>query len=157
MEKTKVQEFHEAHGYFVSVGDWLIFADGAVRENASMGIMKPPPENDYERWKLICKFWEVKLELAIGEFDHKKQTYITAASYALKEPRPGGLPCEQDEAIEELKELKKKVSYCQRKFEQAQAEVEKLTPQNKNLQADIYQQNRERLGNFISALSKIEI
>jgi hypothetical protein len=155
-EKGPVEQFHERHGDFIIFQKLIIYQDGASRENHALGALREPPENPYERYRFIIKFWEVKLSLAVELFDVQKRRWLGQAKDQLNQNgNTGGPPETTDDAVLTLNELKRKAKYCQSKLEAAKAELERAKPVS--LRDDIGQQNRQRIEDFVMAIEKIEI
>src|SRR4051794_15017949 len=54
------EDFYEEHGAYVQSPEGeVLFADGAVDQNdiTGLGRLIPPPEDDYELAKNICRYW----------------------------------------------------------------------------------------------------
>ena len=156
-QEGPIAKFHAAHGNdYVCDGNWCIFRDGACRERSAYGQMRPPPENPRERGKLLVRYWGIRTELAVQEFDDRKTALLAEARNQLEQPgNVGGPAHDVEKACAELNELKKKVTTCRAELERVQAEVEAAQPE-KRQQADIEQQNRARLQAFARAVKAIE-
>jgi hypothetical protein len=157
MSEEKIKDFHDRHGLPVCLQgtNLLIFSDGASRENHSFGVLREPPENDFERYKVIAQYWETKLELSIEEFDNLKHQFLSVANNQLKQVNPGGPMLTPEEAEAELHKLKRKVQFCQKKLYESQAVLDKSAP--KTHRNNIFEENKARIGDFIRKVSSIEI
>jgi len=139
----------------VTFGNWILRSNGDLHDG--LGMVKKP-DNEFEKSKLIVTFWKRKSELAIEEFDDKKSMLLSDAQSRLsRDDNPGGTCMEKDEAISLLKELKKKVTFCQVELSKAELRLEQCTPHSIKKNLDIAEQNRARLGDFVSSISGIEI
>lgn len=138
---------------------WVLCADGTLRENSMTGYgTVKKPQSEYERLQLVCKFWQMKLDLAIAEFDDKKTMLLGDARHRLSQDANMGGPCmDEAEAVALLTELKSKINYAREMLDEAETQLEKNTPPSLKKSMDITEQNRERLGDFISQVSAIEI
>ena len=152
---TPVRDFHNEHsggsedGFIISQG-YCYYKDGACRENHAFGLLKPPPEDPYQRWRLILNFHTIKLEFAIREFTALKRNLLALTTPRVGYPTPSAPPQEE---IDKLAELKKKVSKCQLKVERAQAQMES----HKSPQAVAREEKAERnLDKCNTARSKIQ-
>lgn len=138
---------------------WTLHSDGVMRENSTTGfgtVIKPA--NEFERAKLIVQFWTMKCELAVQEFDEKKQNLLLDVHQRQKAiGNCGGPPCPTEEAVAVLTTLKAKVTRCQEQLQDAEAALELSTPSNVVKRSDISEQNRIRLGEFAQAVKHIEI
>ena len=65
--------------------------------------------------------------------------------------------CTEEEAVEILSGLRRKVQHSQKQLEKWQVEVEKHTPPSLRKSQDISEQNRGRLADFVAAVESIEI
>ena len=66
--KERVNAFDAKHGDFVVVNGWILYEDGAMREVDFWGVLKEPPVDVYQSAKLVHRFWELRLALAVEEF-----------------------------------------------------------------------------------------
>lgn len=149
----------EVNDNVVLVDDWLLFPDGMMRENSTIkGAVTKKPANEFEKRRLQKLFWEKKLELSIAEFDDKKAMLLGDVKQRLKQNgNPGGCPMETTEAVALLNTLKSKVQHCQDMLAEAERNLEEATPLQLTKAKDIAEQNRARLGDFVSAVESIEI
>jgi hypothetical protein len=152
--KERVAKFDNRHGAFVVIGNWVIFADGAKRECNPLGPLNEPPEDDWERAKIINQYWQHKLELAVEEFDLHKSSLLRMAKAHSRETFT---PPPPEEALAKLTELKKKVMKLRVKANDAEAAVEEAVPENIKQRAEEAEENRQRQQDFVNRLSKIEI
>ena len=153
----RIREFHEQHGSFILVNEWLLFEDGALRERNPMGRLIPPPTDPQEKAKNIVRYHQEKLDLAVQEFDHFKRNITMNAKMALKQSTVPA-PVEQPETvISQLRELQKKVKQCQKQLSKAEAEVESFIPQRQRELQAMSNRNREANEQLLNELDNIEI
>jgi len=66
----RIAAFDEQHGKTgLRVGNWIYYADGAVRDVNPQGALQEPLPNLVERYKCIIRHFEEKLRLKVNEFD----------------------------------------------------------------------------------------
>lgn len=139
----------------VLYGEWLLFPDGSISERNSYGITRSPPGDDYKRCGLIVKYWELKTKLAIQHFDNEKISRLRYASRLMGETRRTAPTERVEDATHILTELKRKVEFCREKLAEAEANLEKATPQtDKKLAEDMVV---SMIQDYNSAIQKIEI
>ncbi|MFW6154880.1 MAG: hypothetical protein ACOC95_06655 [Planctomycetota bacterium] len=123
-----IQEFDAKHGPEYVVWDhWVLFADGAKRENVSYGMSAEPHSDPHQRAKDILMFHKVRLQVAVQAFDELKRELVTAAKYAQNE-RLVPLP-PPSEALKELQRLKAQVEEYRQSVEDAEQVVVDTTPE----------------------------
>src|SRR5512138_2588896 len=74
-----ILRFHNSHGGDASSarhGNWVYYADGAVRELGPLGAMMDPPSDAYERCQNIVIFHQAKLTNAVQDFEDLRQTLV---------------------------------------------------------------------------------
>jgi len=150
---------NEQNGCVVLSDGWVLHLDGTLQENSTSGYGTiKRPENEHEKSKLIVMFWQKKLELSIAEFDDKKVHWLASARNSLgREGNPGGTPVETTEAVGILNTLKAKVDYAKEMLAEAEQKLEKSTPTQKKKDNNISEENRQRLGDFVGTIERIEI
>ena len=118
---------------------WVLYADGTLREHSATGYgMTKKPENEYERSRLVFKFWELKLELSIEEFDDQKAVLLGDTRNRLsQEGNPGGPCMDETEAVGLLNTLKAKVNHCKEMLAEAESQLETNTPSSLKKSMDI--------------------
>ena len=119
-----IKQFDCEHGDFVVYNGFFYFEDGARRENNPHGPRCEPPQDEYERLKLVVFFWNCKLQLAIEEFHVLKQNLISTARANLNQKH---LPDQQGPAM--LNELRRKVKFLQGKLKMSEFLLEEATPE----------------------------
>ena len=156
--KRRLTEFDERHGDFVVTQGWLLFEDGGTRESHNpYGALIEPDEDLYKRSRLIVKFHEIKLGLAVEQFSQRKNHLLSLARNTMRERFCCGPPMSREMALEELQEFQEIVRTCQAKLEAAKKEAEANKPQSLVTSEKANEENRTRCGDFISALEKIEV
>jgi hypothetical protein len=151
-----IKKFHAEHGGdFVILKGWVLFSDGAVREDNSMGLLVAPPSEPYERATNIFLFYKTKLALAVEEFQVFRSDLLRQSKTNLSQKRcPNAY--EPDESLEHLKSLQKKVQNWKVKFEAAKKAVEDNKPDwMKKRDDDSYE--RATNEKFVTEINKIEI
>lgn len=158
--KQRIDEFHERHGDFVcmggNAGGWLLYQDGAHRDRDPMGILAEPPDDPYERSKMIAKFWTAKRDLACDEFQTYKHELAMLARATLGQSVPGVVP-DQDEARKKLTKLRRKVTNNQRKLDRALEELEACKPSWMKVREEQNNRNRRAAQELLSTVESIEV
>jgi len=156
----RIRRFDETHGggdNCVVIGDILLFADGAYREAANpYGQLNDGGEDDYRRNKLIVKFHETKLALAVEEFSVLKRNCIIDGRTALRE-KDVVCPSNPDEKVERLKMLQKKVRVCQENLAEAKDNLEKSKPDVLRRREKFNAYSTPEVERFLSEITKIEV
>ena len=154
---SRIKAFDENHGNFVYVDGWLLFEDGAQRENNPLGALIGPPPDPLKLAKKIRWYWQVKLDLAVEEFDLYKRKHMQHASNGLKQQVVSAPLKPTDEVVKHLKELQKKVRACQGQLKAA----EKIAEQHKPPRLKELEERSERFRNeaetLIAEIENIEI
>jgi len=139
----------------VLYGQHLLFPDGSISERNSYGITIGPPEDDYKRCGLIVAYWQTKLKLAVQLFDIEKRNRLVYARSLMGDTRRTAPTERTDDAVRVLSELKRKVEFCREKLAEAEANLERATPQtNKNRAEDMV---IELIEGYSAAIQQIEI
>lgn len=147
------REFDRQHGDAVVMGNWLLYCDGALRELTAVGATIEPPRDNIERRKLIVKYREVKLELAVEEFRVLKRELIRKGKQAVKGVE--NAPTEDD--VKKLKELQSKVRKCQVLLADEKKELNRLikpyNPELEKEEAAVMARKRD----ILSEIQKLEV
>ena len=154
---AKVQQFDTSHGNYVYTNGWLLFEDGAQRENNPLGRLMEPPVDPLKLAKKIEWYWQVKLDLAVEEFDLFKHQHMIHAQTALSQQMAQASLGETAEVVKHLKELKKKVKHCQKGLDMAEAQIEEHKPQRLKELEELSDLNRQDAETLISEIENIEI
>jgi len=134
MANDNITKFHEKHGPdYIAHNGWLLWPDGARRENSSYGVMYEPTD-PHEIAKAKLLYAKLKSQQAVREFDQMKQFLYSLARAA---SRDGG-HSPNDAALAELKQLQRTVKTACKKLEKAEAEVDRTIP------ADIKEREAQR-------------
>jgi hypothetical protein len=141
----------------VAGGGWLLYADGARREINIMGALIEPPDNEYEKHKLLIQYHTTKLALVVEEFQTHKNNLLLHAKAGLRDKCCPPPPANKKEAIVKLKQLKEKVQAYQLELSEARKGLEKNKPASLQQRENVFEQNRLDNENFVGELEKIEI
>lgn len=155
--KERIENFDNTHGGLSSAileDGWLLFPDGCSRERHPWGVQHTP-SNPFERSKRIVKYWELRLQLTVEQFQFFRQQLLgktkvaQAATFSPPPPRK--------EEIEKLKELQKKVLTCQKQLSKAKAAVEDSTPEQIRERRNVSELNRRENQAALSEINAIEV
>jgi hypothetical protein len=119
----KIQGFFEEHGDFVSHGNGYLFEDGAFIEVSSSGYGQTvePPDDDWERSKLIETYWSIQAERDEDEF-HQFKRYLHGTGTC-----PAHVVTDQQK-LEYLHELKAKANRSRNKLRHAKKATKENQP-----------------------------
>jgi len=154
----RIKKFDDAHGDFVVVDGWILYEDGAQREVNPWGAMCEPPLDDCKCSKIILNFCEAKMNLAREEFQVHKQNLTTQCRVIAEQGncnRPTQPPSK--EAVEKLKELRKKVLCWQKRLNKAREAVENNKPERLTVRDVACEQNRQKAANAMAEIEEIKI
>ena len=155
--KSRIKAFDDSHGNFVYVDGWLLFEDGAQRENNPLGALIGPPPDPLKLAKKIRWYWKVKLELAVEEFHHYRDQHLLHARTACKQQFVSAPLKPTEEVVEHLKELQKKVRACQGQLKAAEKVVEQHKPQRLRELEEQSERFRNEADTLIAEIENIEI
>lgn len=156
----RIREFHEQNGgsdNCVVSGDWILYANGAVRERNPYGALIDPPSDPRQRAENIARFWKCKLALAVQMFDEYKFQHLGHAKLAVQQAVVPDILDATPEVVNQLKAFQKKARDCKKKLQTAEQELEALKPARLRQLEEMSRRNRETAQNMIQQLSEIEI
>lgn len=149
-----VQEFFDDHGDFVKVPDstFVLFEDGAKAEFAQrqVGVMMPPPTDDYERLQLIEEYFAIKANAAIDRFASFRE-YLLGNGVGVV-----GVESEE-EKIAHLRKLKAKASTARRRYSEARRARKEKTPFWMETKRKEKQEEQRSKSNFHKKVKSIQL
>ena len=149
-----IEDFHKRHGDdFIESNGWILWPDGAHRENALYGPMVEPSDDPHQRAKQVRMYWELRLGRAVSEFDDFHRSLRAAAQASIRD----GAAAPDDSSLEELTRLKKKIVIARAALEAAETEVENTVPEQIRLHQAAIESRRQAGQKFAEKLSKIEV
>lgn len=155
MAIASAEVFDKEHGGDPIVdGCWLLFADGSRREINVMGS-RVVVNDPHHKAKEILRYWQTKHDLAAEEFANLKQSLSVIAS-TVQNQRQCAPPPTQD-AIQQLKAIRKKVKTFKSKLKAAEANLENNIPEAVLRRQKQDAENRRECDNFLASLGAIEI
>jgi hypothetical protein len=155
--KKRIDAFCKRHGEFVcDESGWIYHENGAHRDRNPLGLLAEPDQDLYERSKMIVRYWELKHDLAVEEFQNYKNHQKLIARSCLTQQVPG-VVTNQTEARKQLVRLKKKVVNNQRKLDTALAQVEANEPKWMQERENQNQRFRQKAQELLSTVEAIEI
>lgn len=143
---------HENGNDAVAVEGWLLFSNGARREQ-QYGALIGPPADPYELCRLQLRYHEQRLLVAAKQFEEKKAHLTTAAHYA----RQAGYPPPDAEALAALTTLQKEVRRRQRAVDAARAALVQNTPASRLARDAAVAAARDEAQAFIEKVSSIRL
>jgi hypothetical protein len=117
-------QFHQQHGDAVLLNGMWYFEDGARRQNEAIGRAWDPPDDDYERLKLIVTYHEEKVRLATEFFEEEKAQCLAHAKNGVGYRQM----YDQADVVTYLGKLRYQVRKWRKKLEEAEAALDPVTP-----------------------------
>lgn len=150
--------FDEENGPFIYWSGYLLFENGAVRENNFYGCLWEPPTEPYALWKRKAEYWRARLTMAVRDFDNFKEHHISSLNQILNSNDAGSVS-NGDEIIANLKKLQKVVTDMNEKAQECLAMVKKYDPQEarKQRQQEQSQKNKEQAALLKKKIAAIQI
>jgi hypothetical protein len=154
---ARIKEFDIRHGDnpVCLNSAWLLFEDGAKRETNPLGPLVEPPEDSWQRSQAVARYWEVKTQLAVEEFNNLRQNLLahckTMAGQKISAPPPS------EQELARLITLKKKVHKYQRQLHEALENVEASKPEGLKQKEEMYEENRQANLAYLNRVSEIEV
>ena len=160
---TRVAAFDEANGNDpIVIDEMLAFSNGALRDINPIGALIDPPADNYERMKLVKRYWEVRTQRAQEEFNHAKNHYVIHAKAGMDAAAAPAPIEDETSAVEKLTALQRDVKACQA----ALAKVRKSLTAAANTSTSVrnqrerearYAANRQSNSALLAAVEKIKI
>lgn len=85
---------------------YLLFEDGSM-QHIQREKITPPPDDPYERAKMIDRYWQAKLKLAVEQFVNFKADILGGVNLALKQSYVP-VPPDREASLSTLKALQAK-------------------------------------------------
>lgn len=109
----------------INIGSgWLLFSNGATMERSPYGVTRDPPTDEFERSKLVVKYYEELARRAVDAF----QELRTELRNAVHASRTYGNPPPAQSRLDQLREFQKRAQTYTAKLAAARKEMEKATP-----------------------------
>lgn len=126
---ARVAAFDEENGGDgITYNGWIIYSNGAMREQNPLGMLASPPSNSRECKELILKYWTVSYERSMKAFNEKRSLYIRHAKAEMRNAISAPPP-DKNEVISELELLKSKAIASRVKMEHAQESFRASKPE----------------------------
>jgi hypothetical protein len=155
METSYLKQFDKKHGgVFIIEKGWLLFADGATRENHSLGRLMEPSADPFERAKAIVHYHEIVLKRALDHFQERKEHYKSLAEGCVQD---GYTFCQADEAVEVLTKAKREVAKLRNNLAFAKRDLDALRPKKLTRQDRIKAEARDEAAEALTAIKKIRV
>ena len=150
----RVQQFDAAHDPYIYVekDHWIYFHDGAQRDGNPNGLLIEPPDDPKERAQHIMTYWKHKLDRAKQAFrDHRREALLLAKNV-----------CHESQVqplLQKVKELRKEVLLCKRKFEDAKRAFDGPPPSPEEIAEQAYQDQLKQTAQkkFVEELESLKI
>ncbi len=147
------KKFHSDHGGDPVVnGEWLLYADGAHRENSVMGAAIEPPKDPFKLAQLKVLYHRLRLKRAVADFNFRFNQ-VRETTIALK--RDGRLP--PTECLSDLSALREVVKERQTVLESAQEHLESVTPTERRERVEEIAKNKEACDSFLEKLNEYKV
>lgn len=137
----------------VCSSNMLLFDDGSSMETSS-SVRHAASPDPYKKALAILRYWTIKLQLAVEQFNFTRNKLIVKAKNSLKFRDP---PLPRTDAIDKLKQLKKIVEEVQKQYERAEADVLAAKPIQMTRAEEADAHIVTCIEEFISEVGQIEI
>lgn len=152
---TNAREFDAEHGDNpICLNGWLYFSDGCYREVNPLGA-RVTPTDPYQRAKLVVKYWELKVDLALEEFTNFKQKLLFFTNNCHN--RQICAPPPENDAIAKLESLKLKVQDYRLELQQAEENVKNNKPDEMVRREEVNDQLRKKCEDVLEKIRAVEI
>jgi hypothetical protein len=129
--QQRVQQFDLKNGGdCIRIGNRLLYSNGAWRDSTPYGLLVDPPDDDFERCKLVVEYRQELLKRAVNKFTDLKRAMQFVAKEAqrtIAHVSPVTSPSKED--IADLRQLQAEVRACQAKLQEAKDDLDKHTPE----------------------------
>ena len=151
LARSARERFDAEHGpEYVIDGDWVLFADGARRENAALSCTVLPSPDPHERARWVLRYHEVKWRKAVKAFEDRKEFY-------LRHPLANPGPAEVEAAARDLRALKTAANEALTELEKARELPKKNKPAWQVEQDERRAAERKAKQEFKAAIADIEL
>lgn len=146
------KSFAENGDYVKDQGE-VIFANGAIAEDSMLdnGLTIDPPHDDWERAKIIARYWSLKAQAAVDEFNAYKSWLQGGDGRGIE-----GIYTEEDQ-LAHLAKLCVRAKSAKRQFREARAEVNANEPQYIRKLREVDDNNSQRKVSFLTKLDAIKL
>lgn len=151
--------FDEENGPFIYWSGYLLFENGAVRENNFYGCLWEPPSEPYALWKRKAEYWRARLTMAVRDFDNYRENHLASINAILGSTQAdNGIP-NGEEIIANLEKLQKVVTEMNEQAQHCLAMVKKYDPAEarKQRQQEQSQKNKEQAALLKKKIAAIQI
>jgi len=150
----KIRQFDKKHGNDgINLNGWLLFSNGARREQNPWGRLCEPPTDLYFRSKLQVRYWSELTRKALDEFDELKHQLVSGANAAMAQ----GFPGPDSRFLDQLRQLANAAKACQSSLEEAQKQLTANTPEEVSLREQQDAWNRQRNQSILDELMSIQV
>ena len=152
---TNAKDFDMEHGDDgIMIDGWLCFSDGAYREINPMGVRCVATES-YKKAKLIVRYWQAKLNLAVEEFTVFKSNLMSFTRACSS--RRNCYPPPDSGAIKKLKSIKAKVQSLKLQLEKAEENLVNNKPADMVKREKVDTELRQKCEHIYGEIQSIEI
>ena len=157
---ARVARWEHCHGgqaRAFQVGAWLLFPDGAMRENDPLtGVMREPPTDEWERLRLVVEYCEHHVRQARDAFIALKDQLAQRAKANVREQRFAAMP-PSDEELARLGRLRGVAASWGVELAEARQRLADAKPEWLRLQESLAAQNQQQNEAFLAKLSNIQL
>lgn len=136
-----------------------LFVTGAMRETLSDagGALVPPPEDAYQRNKLVLTYWNTRVADVTREFNRKRKEIASAARNSINAPFPHATFVGDPDIIDDLKRLKAGVLKLKKKAAEAEKAVNDSKPIHISQREETDARAREHTSKFLAELEELKL
>lgn len=149
---ARVRAFDTENGRdCIRLGGMLVYSNGARRDPDPLGPLIDPPDNDYERNRIVVQYWEERVRRARGAFQKLKRK----CQHDADDPE---LPVEDTEgAVQQLTTLRAEIKATEAQLRDAKAALTACTPLEVLNRTRVSPAIRRHNADFLAEVAKIKI
>lgn len=148
------QQFDILHkGTSIAIGNYFIYADGAMMERPDYGLTYDPPPDPYQLALVQVRYYEELHRRAVEEFSELKESLHRGVTASQRE----NLPPPPSSELERLRQLKRLVRKYQSLLNNYRERAEASMPESKRLSREADGVIRELTASFASQLGTIKL
>lgn len=151
-----VAEFDHRHGgqsQRIEDAGWIYYSDGAIRGASSLGELREPSADPYERAQTICHYWKLKSDAAVNDFNELKANLAGCARAEQRKSMPPPPP----DTIAQLQALRDRARDCLDRAEAARLDMESKIPERDRQRDARRARNVEECETYFQTVNEINL